>query len=447
MLAKLWMKMLFPSVSSVCRYFGTSAISRNFENMSRSETSSVSRPQTMELRFRRLDDDVRRDGRVKHHHLLQVLRDCRQLQETEDIDRLKQIVRIFRNDTQVLSNNMRAALFEFYARVGDFKSAQEIRQQIKSPFVMYDFIVMDIAKIFLKSGRITDAIEVLTEELNRPGRKEHNASFVEKNTLPTAIKNHELDIVRCVNEAAEVTKDPSIVDQVLNLCLQFRGLKPTNRMLGPKIKVHLLNNDLNSALEEFQNIVKTHKQIPWMGQLMKSCIETGRQEDLHRIIESGKSVRPEEQVTADLAFAFMKCGLESHMEQATRLIQETQLPSIIWEKKIRANAAVFIKDNDIANLERMVSVTKVLSEVNRDEVYRHLIRGCVQANDKKRALQVFADLQSEGVIPSSETLSLVNSLEKSSKRTSPLNQLISDQFDGNSKAKSRQLFDELRRNW
>lgn len=49
-------------------------------------------------------------------------------------------------------------------------------------------------------------------------------------------------------------------------------LVPNNILLGPSIKVHLLKDDVDSALKEFENCCKQYRSTPWKGELMKALI-------------------------------------------------------------------------------------------------------------------------------------------------------------------------------
>lgn len=49
-------------------------------------------------------------------------------------------------------------------------------------------------------------------------------------------------------------------------------VEPSNILLGPSIKVHLLKDDIDSALKEFENCCKQYRSTPWKGELMKALI-------------------------------------------------------------------------------------------------------------------------------------------------------------------------------
>lgn len=49
-------------------------------------------------------------------------------------------------------------------------------------------------------------------------------------------------------------------------------IEPSNVLLGPSIKVHLLRDDVDSALQEFEQASKQYRCTPWKGELMKALI-------------------------------------------------------------------------------------------------------------------------------------------------------------------------------
>lgn len=54
--------------------------------------------------------------------------------------------------------------------------------------------------------------------------------------------------------------------------IDYKYIEPSNVILGPSIKVHLLNNDIDGALKEFENSCKQYRSTPWKGELMKALI-------------------------------------------------------------------------------------------------------------------------------------------------------------------------------
>lgn len=82
--------------------------------------------------------------------------------------------------------------------------------------------------------------------------------------------------------AASVKRKPFIVHCIFNYTLQLKQITtvlieneytdPTNVLLGPSIKVHLLKDDVDGALEEFQHCCKNYRCTPWKGELMKTLI-------------------------------------------------------------------------------------------------------------------------------------------------------------------------------
>lgn len=54
--------------------------------------------------------------------------------------------------------------------------------------------------------------------------------------------------------------------------LENNYVEPSNVILGPSIKVHLLNDDLEGSITEFERCCKQYRSTPWKGELMKTLI-------------------------------------------------------------------------------------------------------------------------------------------------------------------------------
>ena len=324
------------------------------------------------------------------------------------VKRVKQLVDILRSDNMSYSDGMKSALFEFFATCGELDSAFAVRAELSPNFILDDFKVMNVARFCIREGKVDEAITLLRDELEKPGRADHRKGFENEN-MRTRFVPHEANIFRCVNEAAEKTKDPAVVDEILNLCLQFRECKPTNVMLGPKIKVHLLKNDLDSAVEEFASITSLYRQTPWMGELMARLIAQDDTARLQMITDLAIAIHGEPNVLGDLAFAFLKAGKPN---QAAKVFSTVGLRGNMW--KIRAHAERMIRNKDVDSLEKLVTVTKDVPSVDRDEVFQYLIRGFIAVNDPKKALNVWTLMQEEEVVASEQTLALLGSFLKES---------------------------------
>ena len=60
--------------------------------------------------------------------------------------------------------------------------------------------------------------------------------------------------------------------EITKLLIENNYIQPNNVVLGPSIKVHLLNDDVDGALSEFENCCKLYRSTPWKGELMKTLI-------------------------------------------------------------------------------------------------------------------------------------------------------------------------------
>jgi leucine-rich PPR motif-containing protein len=357
------------------------------------------------------------------------------------VKRVKELVQLLKDDSLAYSDGMKSALFEFYATCGDLDASLATRAELSPNFILDDFKIMNAARFFIREGRVDEAIKLLRDELERPGRIEHKQSHASENLKARhGSVPHEANIFRCVNEAAEKTKDPAVVDEIFNLCLQFRDVKPTNVMLGPKIKVHLLNDDLNSAVDEFASMTSLYRQTPWMGELMRKLIEQDDTAKLQMITDLAIAIHGEPNVLGDLAFAFLKAG---KTKQAAKVFATSGLRGNMW--KIRSNGDRMVKEKNVEDLEKLVAVTKDMPNIDRDEVYQFLIRGYKAVNDPKKALNVWTSMQEEEILPSEQTLALLGSFLKESGMEVPFSipSLSRQKSIGKSKVEKRADYESM----
>lgn len=60
--------------------------------------------------------------------------------------------------------------------------------------------------------------------------------------------------------------------ELTNTLISCNYIEPSNVILGPSIKVHLLKEDIDSALKTFEQFCKEYRSTPWKGELMKALI-------------------------------------------------------------------------------------------------------------------------------------------------------------------------------
>lgn len=287
------------------------------------------------------------------------------------LNKVKELTGILKSNRMTISGGMKSTLFEFYATFGDFESSKTMQREIPLNFVINDFKVMNVAKFFIKAGRCSEAVDILTQELEK--RKKMNfcePSFTREQTKRLHIAN----FISCL-DAAAYTRDPEFVKKIFDLCCRFRltnhegkSSNPTKGMLGSRVKVHLLRNDLDSAINEFSNLIEEYQQTPFIEQLMKRAIEEGKKEKLKEIIELSKRIHGKHGITVYLAFAYMRSG---NYQDAVSLLSKS---SGIGLKVMENHVSTMIERREVIDWGGLRLVLSSINGLEETDIQRFLMK-------------------------------------------------------------------------
>lgn len=101
--------------------------------------------------------------------------------------------------------------------------------------------------------------------------------------------------------------------------MERRGLiEPTNVLLGPLVKVHVLMGDLDKALEVFEWCCAKYRATPLKNELTCKLIELEDAEKLQKLTDLSTAVHGEINSLYDLVFAFVECG---RIRQARKILE------------------------------------------------------------------------------------------------------------------------------
>ena len=292
--------------------------------------------------------------------------------------RVSELLKLLKSNRVPISDGLKSICYEFFATFADFDSCKQMRFEMSPEFVVNDFKVMSVAKYFIRSGRIQEAIALLEEDIDRRQRIGYQEnSFLKESTKEIHVAN----FVRCVNEAAEKTRDAKTVDRIFDLCLQLRRMKPIRGMLGPKIRVHLLNNDLEAAVKTFVDVAHEFQETPFMAELMIRLMQA-KDPNLQKVVDVASDLHGRQAVSAELAFVCMEIG---KTENAANILKKVGVSMV----KISNKAEILIKRKDFEGLETMMSVLKTIPGVDQRQIQDFLTRGRIlkQAHQQKKTLE------------------------------------------------------------
>lgn len=320
-----------------------------------------------------------------------------------NVDKVKSLSEEFKNVGFEFNVSTLAQLFEFYCENDNIELANDIQKEIVAKYQDFELIPykkITMAHALIRAGRHDEAIHYLKE--NKPSGDNENDSF------PANSRSWQM-----LNSLAE-QKDANRVKEVTKLLIENNYIQPNNVVLGPSIKVHLLNDDVDGALNEFENCCKRYRSTPWKGELMKTLILKEDATKLQWLADLSTQIHGEVNILHDLVLAFVECG---KLRQARRILETPGLHT--RQKRLQDACQRYVADGKSEYLERLLEATKELSHIDRSNIFYHLLVSYCKSDDTDKALGLWTLLQEEGEIPSEEFLIHLGNHLKSKNRSVP----------------------------
>ncbi|KAI1287623.1 Leucine-rich PPR motif-containing protein, mitochondrial [Halotydeus destructor] len=300
-------------------------------------------------------------------------------------------------EAQPLSDATRACLMHIYTtHANDVDKALQYRKEMSPDFDLDYFKVLGLVMKMAENKRIDEALEYLKDETRQ--RRERVAKGItrERNEMSEAA---ERNIFQALNAVAEATKDGKRVNEFFDAIYEYLDFaKPSNVTCGPRVKVHLMNENLEAALAEYNECANNYKTSPWKQELMKMFIEKEDSANLQLITDQSISIYGESNALFDLALAFISTD---RLKQAKKIFATPGLR--IVPKRVNSLMTRFINAKNVKECENFVKVTAGF-DVDRENCYYDLIRCCAAAESPENALEAWTAMQEEGVVPSDRIL-------------------------------------------
>ncbi|XP_048480519.1 leucine-rich PPR motif-containing protein, mitochondrial [Plutella xylostella] len=320
------------------------------------------------------------------------------VQENE-VEKLNNFLKNLESENFELTNSTIAQLVEFYALNGDLEKALELKKRLDAcdpQFMLNTYKLVVIANAFVKANRFEDAVAFLME--NNPETKD-GSSF--------SVNSKCWQILNSLAEKKEAEKVKELTKVLIN-----RGyIEPSNVLLGPSIKVHLLRDDVDSALQEFEQASKQYRCTPWKGELMKALILKEDASKLQWLADLSTQIHGEVNILHDLVLAFVECG---RLRQARRILETPGLQA--RSRRLRDACERYVQEGKPEYLEGLLEATKELNHIDRSNIYYHLLQSYCKADQTDKALGLWTLLQEEGEVPSEDFLKyLANHLKQNNR--------------------------------
>lgn len=304
------------------------------------------------------------------------------------------------DDTFTFTQATYGQLIDFYCENNNVDKALHYKNILTSKFPeykIYNLKSMNLVHAFIKANRVNEAFDLIKNGIS------DGSNYFSYNTKCWQV----------LNELAE-QKDPEKLQTFFNLAIEKKFMEPSNVLLGPLIKVHILNNDLSGALDQFEKCCKLYRSTPWKGEIMKQLIVAEDATKLQWIADLSTQIHGEVNVLYDLILAFIECG---RLRQARRILQTPGLQM----RNHRLNDACkrYASGGQTECIEGLLEASKELSHIDRANIFYHLLTSYVKANETDKALGLWNHLQEEGEVPSDKFLNLLGDHLKSNNRDVP----------------------------
>lgn len=306
---------------------------------------------------------------------------AKELEKTEKLlDDLKQIPDF------VFSAGIYAQLLDLYAHHDNLEKASYYLQKLREEndeITLSDSKILNYAYLLQKNDKFEDALKFL-EETPRDGNSvEDDKNFV---YISLAWK-----FLNSLAEKGQVEE----LERLFNLLISREYVAINNVLLGPLIKVHLVNDNLDKALAKFEEIVNLYKATPWKNELACRLIQAEDAEKLQKLTDLSTIVHGEINSLYDLVFSFIECG---RTRQARRILETPGLQN----RPHRLNTACerYRQEGMVKPLEHLKDATKDLNHIDRSEIYYQLLLSYIKEDSLEKAYGLWTQMQEENLPPS-----------------------------------------------
>ncbi|CAB3223179.1 unnamed protein product [Arctia plantaginis] len=296
-----------------------------------------------------------------------------------------------------------AQLFEFYCENDEIQKAEECKTEIekRSPnFLLNKYKLVLMAYALVRANRIDEAIEYL--------KKHKQTDVADASGFMVNSKCWQM-----LNTLAEQKNDEKVTE-LTNTLISCNYIEPSNIILGPSIKVHLLKEDIDSALKTFEHFCKQYRSTPWKGELMKALILKEDATKLQWLADLSTQVHGEVNILHDLVLAFIECG---RLRQARRILETPGLQT--RNRRLEDACQRYVDEGKSEYLEGLLEATKELSHIDRSNIFYHLLVTYCKADETDKALGLWTVLQEDGEVPSEQFLKYLGQHLKSKNRQVP----------------------------
>lgn len=308
---------------------------------------------------------------------------------SKDIAKTEEVVKRLEAEGFVLTSGVYAQLIDVYGHQDLWEKALQTFQTIKAKdadFLLDDYKAVRVASLLVSHDQVDEAIKFL--ELNTKS----------ENTNEARSFNYNATCWRLLNNLADAGKADEL-NRVFATLEKGNYIEANNALLGPLVKVHIVNNDLQKAVDTFEVISTKHNCTPWKNDLACKLIQAEDATNLQRLTDLSTNIHGEVNSLYDLVFSFVECG---RIRQARKILETPGLRS--RPQKINVACERYQQEGKVEPLEGLVEATRDLNHIDRGDIYYNLLLSYTKDDQPEKALGLWTKMQEEDIAPSEQFL-------------------------------------------
>lgn len=284
----------------------------------------------------------------------------------------------------VFTSGVYAQMMDLYAYYNNIEKAEEyfnkLKELEKDELEMDEYKIVRMSNAYIKQDKFDEAIKFL-ESVPRD-KSDNERAFT-----------YSAYVWRMLNSLAEQGRVEDL-QKLFDTLAKYGFIDINNGVLGPLIKVHLVNNDLNTALEKFEWCVNQHRATPWKNELACKLIEAEDAEKLQKLTDLSTVVHGEINSLYDLVFAFVECG---RIRQARKILETPGLQN--RPNRINYACERYHQEGSVKSLEGLKDATRDLNHIDRTDIYYQLLLTYIKQDEPEKALGLWTQMQEEDLPP------------------------------------------------
>ncbi|XP_052757762.1 leucine-rich PPR motif-containing protein, mitochondrial-like [Galleria mellonella] len=332
----------------------------------------------------------------------------------------RQIAEKCQKEEVFLSAGMKAAIFDLHVKLGELDLAEIALADLNksSPnFTLDEYKVIDFATLMVYRKKIDQAMELITEQSKK--RRVVGGRGISMNCWRL------LDATAAHGSHIETRK-------MFELLSSLRYCKPSNVILGPLIRVHLKDNNLQEAVNEFSRLASKYNKTPLKHELLCAILKAmgdGQSEEtfvtneksngrLNKLVQTVLNVDKKVHGAGDVQLTLIAALADVGYKKTLRKLFLDPTVKFHPDALLR-RCERFADERKVLALEAIAQCAKDLRHIDIDGVYELMLDVFQRDDNCVDALALWNRMQETDVTPSQKFVRNICSLIKANNRPVP----------------------------